>query len=363
MDIKNLDKKINKMYRYRYKWIFLLICVLFVGMIGESSMSDIESATHYDTSVIEYIWGLIIAVVCCDEFFNTYLIPSAEIENGLFMSRDLTEYAKYHAFPTRDYFMNILKKYLPINTVIAVEYLVFAFFQKSNGKTVVAIIILAVPFVIWGVRLLIFEYKLTHNIALLRYQMVKSAVSFILYALEAGIIIFVNMFIALLTIALGTSFFAPADEGKIASISIMEQSDILGYFMLGGLVFSVMLTFFTTEKKYVFAVCICLVGVISLGIASVLDTTFSYIKITGNEIVVVDEGKKREYTFDDVDKCTIKKGNSDAEYEKKVTLELKNGKKIIFRDDYSFENNDAWSDRYNDFDEYVEWLEGEFAGR
>ncbi|MCR5835758.1 MAG: hypothetical protein K6G88_04570 [Lachnospiraceae bacterium] len=363
MKLKILMIKLKDLYTYKDRWILLFISALFIGMISESSIAEGEAATHYDTSVIGYMWGLAVAIVCCNEFFSRWLVPSSELENGILESRNLTDYARYHAFPTRELFGSILKKYLPVNMVIAIVYLVFGIANKTYGKISVAVIMLGIPFVIWKIRLFIFEYELTHSVSRISYELVKAFINFVIWLFEIGVVIFSNILIQMFLFSIGTSLFAPADEGKIESVSIMKMSDGFAWFMLAGFALSLILFGFTRKKLSIFAVCMCTFGVICFGTAALMETTDSYTKITGNEVMVVESGKKTEYTFDDVAKFTVKNVEKDDEYTKKCVMEFKNGKKIVFRDDYSFENNDAWTNEYKDFDGYIEWIDRTVNGK
>ena len=364
MKVKDLGKKIKILCSQRYTWIWLFLCTLCIGAVefGKSSVTDNASGTLYDTSFLIPVLELLSAVACCNEFFRPFLVPSAESENGVLVGKALTEYARYHAFPTRDYFGHILKTWLPFHTVIVVEYFVFAFLERSNQKFIVAIAILVVPFVVGGMRLLLFEYELTHDVTLLRYGIGRGMVRILFWFLNIAIIIFTIILSELVGFSAISDHYAPADKGQMASVVFMEISDFFYVYLIFGVILSWMLIIFEGKKKHVIITVIDVVAVIGLGIISARDSTASYTKITGNEIVVVEDGQTYDYTFDDVDRCIIEEGNDDDDYEKKCTLELKDGRRVVFRDDYSCGSNEAWDDEYEDFFEYIDWLECAIEG-
>ena len=358
MNIKNIEKNIKKLNLFRNRWIGLYVFLILSAFFLNNNLSRSEGITNYDTDVDGLVggplWIIGLAVLSCLAFYERYLQPKITYDlDGVQFDNKFYKVMKYHAFPVREYMKDILKKYIPINAIAAAEYLIIGIAKKDITNAMEGIVILIVPFLVWQAEVHWFEYNITHRTNGNLYEVLIPLCDIFKMFLYAVAYVFNIMIWAILIFAMSETIFVSADEGNAFSAVIRENNGmVFGFFMLMQFVFSIMLLTLGADKLKVKL--IQLVVVLGLGGFLIVDGSINYTKITGEKIVIVEDNKKTEYTFDDIEKCMIKKIDADVN---ECTIKLKDGNKIVFGDEYSMEYNDALEKEFKNVSDYVKWIE------
>ncbi|MBE5959457.1 MAG: hypothetical protein E7254_11430 [Lachnospiraceae bacterium] len=353
MSLKNILNKFKDMNVYRNRWIFLYAFLILSGLINNEKLAKVEKTTEIK-GVGGCFWVIGMAVLCALAFFDRYLSPKLEMEiNGVKVPKKAYEFMKYHAFPTREYMKEIIKKYIPINVIPVVVYLVLFIVYKQPVRVVEAIAIIVVPFIVWQIELWWFEMYITNKTDSVGMNFVEAIIALLITFGNALVFIVNIMFFMLITIICAESVLVGVQDGDAISVVIRDTDlMVMTLLFIMWFIFSIMLLSLGTDKIKVKLV--QFVVVLGLVFIYLFDGATNYTKIEGDKILVVDDNKKAEYTFDDIKKCVVDINDEDV-YECKITFN--DGKKIIISDEGSFEYNDAWDEQFEELSDYMKWIE------
>lgn len=339
MGIESFAEKI-KVYGSGKSWILLLVSY-FITVLASGDNSQM----HWDC-----VYAPLIGMLCCYAFYENYLrIPrqDADITMGF---DHIVKYTVYHGFSTKAYFSYIMKKFLPIQTAMAVWALLAGIIEKNQGQMLLAAVVFLLPFLVWQIKKEACLYAITHRSR--RIHAIFVGAGGLILEIASLYIVEVTFCLGIfLVYALVQSWLIPQDDRLI---SICFCGGAMGAFYVVG-VFWPLTLFFDGKfiRKYHIKKIVTFAMALLFALSLWRDVA-NHTIIEGERILVSRNFSQREYRFDEIRK--IEAGLDEKEANLEICLTCVDGEKICFSMSGTIGMTDAWQERYDNEYEYFQDL-------
>ena len=345
MNVKSLASKIKELNNNN-GWTILLVSYFISIFI--SSAEEIEMITQTLTDkivdvMLDYGISVAISILCCTLFYDKYLYISTQYtKTDVLLGGTVASYMKYHGFSVEEYFSYIMRKFLPIQIVMTVTTIVCAIAEQNLAEVVVGVIVFIIPFLIWQLRKVMFNFSITHR-EIMGLSMLKGVLDAIL-GFIALILVIITFLIGIFGIyGLIDSILVPLNDNA-AVICITEGKYVV---LMVAAVFWPVILFSNVKmlKKGISTVIMVLILAINL-----YGNAANHTIIEGNSITVVENFKENTYSFDKVDKFEVLE--DETEYAIAMKLHFDDGKMTsVTMANYS--NTEKWDKRYDNEYEFI----------
>lgn len=346
MNINSFATKVKKLNDSN-SWIILLVSYLFSLLIF---MTEISSTLKVDlvADFIGYIVSIIISILCCILFYDKHLnISTQYVKGDVFLGGSLAGYMKFHGFSVEEYFLYIMKQFLPVQTIMAIGTIAIAIVEHNAARAAVGVIVFIIPFLVWKIRKSMFYYSVTHR---------GSAVLETVKGCFNGMIWMLSLVLVIITYALGVlevsafvgNILVPLNDNSAA---VCISDDIFMLLVLGiGIFWSIILY---SNGKIVRKCHIK--GVLTVMVVlAIAVNSYSYAAnhtiIEGEKVTDVKNFEKSTYSFNEVDKFEVFEDESEYSIAMKIYL---NNDETISVSMANYSNTDKWDEKYDNEYEFI----------